>query len=361
MAKINKGKSLIGLDIGSRWIKALEVAPTDAGLGVISLARVELTPQKNLKEALQEIMVIGGFKTKKVVTAVSGRSVIVRYITMPYMKDDEELKSALKYEISKYIPFEAEEVITDCVRIENLASGELPAGSDARPAAGTANANEMQVLLVAVKKDAIEEHITLLENSGFWPTVIDVDSFALGNAYELYYELSKSTDNATQVKALVDIGASKTNINILAGNKSSFTREVYIAGNDFTEAITKKMGLELLDAEALKRDPGLKVEEIKEVTSTILEDLCHEIHLSFDYFEHQFEKPIEGLYISGGGAQLSGLAETFERMFEKKVVHWDPTEFLEVASDKFTPADLRGQGNQLAIAVGLASRILEKT
>lgn len=362
MAK-SKGKSLIGLDIGSRWIKAVEVASTETGLSVINFVQSELTPQRGINETLQEMIATADFKTKKIVTAVSGRSVIVRYITMPRMSD-EELKSALKYEISKYIPFEAEEVITDCVRLEDVGPGgteQAGGGAEAEVASTPASSNdEMKVLLVAVKKDAIEEQITLLENSGFWPTIIDVDSFALGNSHELYRTLGKLQEESDQVVALIDVGASKTNINIILGRDSYFTREIYIAGNDFTEALTKKMGLDPAEAEALKREPELKTDEVKEITSAVLEDLCHEIHLSFDYFENQFEKPIDTIYLSGGGSRLVGLDEMFERMFEKKPICWDPTEFLEITSEKFTPSDLKSYSTQLAVAVGLASRIRDE-
>jgi type IV pilus assembly protein PilM len=159
-----------------------------------------------------------------------------------------------------------------------------------------------------------------------------------------------------KVVALIDIGANKTNINIKRGRVSYFTREIYLAGNDFTDAISKRLGLETHEAELLKRDPGDRIGELMESVSPTLEDLGNEIHLSFDYFENQFDAEVEEVYLSGGGALFPQLEETFTRIFDRKTMLWDPTENFEVSNRVDTNA-LRENAPQLAIAVGLASRI----
>lgn len=347
MAKA-KGKSLIGLDIGTSAVKAIELTPTDEKFAITGYVYREIAQGQNVKEVLSDIIHTGGFNTKKVITAVSGRSVIVRYITMPEMPEDE-LQNAIKYEASKYIPFEVDEVILDCQRLEVTPKEPSPEEQTANP--------EMRVLLVAVKKNLIDEHATLLESTGFWPSIIDTDSFALGNAFELHEMLTQTENAGDKSSALINIGATKTSVNIMVGMNSHFTREISIAGNDFTETIVKKMGLEPVQAELLKRDPGLKTEEIKEVNSGILEDLAHEIRLSFDYFEHQFERSIDDIYLSGGGAQLDCLDDVLEEAFQKKPIRWNPLEQIEIASEAIDPAELNDKSSQLAIAIGLASRI----
>lgn len=345
-----KGKSLVGLDIGSKYIKAIELTPTNNSYAILGYAYREITPGDDLKETLKELFQTTGFSTKKVVTAVSGRPVIVRYINMPEMSD-EELQNAIKYEASKYIPFEADEVVLDCQRMDYETKA-----SESEP---SPTSKEMRVILVAAKRNLIEDHLVLLESAGLWPYIIDVDSFALGNAFELYALLSTNQEKAEPniSTALIDIGSVKTALNIMFNVNSYFTREISIAGNDFTDAISKKTGLQPAQAEALKCDPGDKTEEIKDITSGLVDDLIHEIQLSFDYFEHQFEKPIDSIYLSGGSSHLIGLEEAFENTFQKKPVWWNPLEYIEIASEHITKEELNRHTSQLGIAVGLASRI----
>jgi type IV pilus assembly protein PilM len=285
-----------------------------------------------------------GIKTRRVATAVSGRAVIVRYINMVAMSD-EELKSALRYEADKYIPFELDEVVLDCARLE-----------DPNEAAG--GQKEMKVLLVAVKRNLIDEHVQTIQSLGLVPTVIDVDSFALGNAFELNSLNSPRVDDDKKVIALVDIGAVKTNINILKATTSYFSREVYLAGNDFTESIARRLGVDQVEAAEMKVNPEGREESIEESILPVLDDLGNEIHLSFDYFENQFDHEVDEVYISGGSAGLPGLKTSFERIFDRRIYFWDPTENLEIRSERIDVQELKDHKGQLAIAVGLASRLL---
>jgi type IV pilus assembly protein PilM len=265
---------------------------------------------------------------------------------MPDMTD-EELKNGIKYEASKYIPFEVDEVMLDCIRLPYIKKEAMPEKAS----------KDMTVLLVAAKRDKLDEHITLLEESGLWPMAIDVDCFALANSFELKQLINPSADIGNKVNALIDIGAVKTNVSIMMGLQVFFTREIYIAGNDFTEAVSKKMGMPENEAEQFKRNPALKGDEIKDYVSSLLDDLTHEIKLSFDYFEHQFDKPIDNIYISGGASLLYGLEETFDSIFNMKMIRWDPCESFEIASDTIDPVDLKKKASWLAIASGLASRV----
>ncbi|MEW6027251.1 MAG: type IV pilus assembly protein PilM, partial [Planctomycetota bacterium] len=341
MAVKLKGKPLVGLDIGSRAIKAVELSrsPKTERYAMSGYVYREIAPGEDLKEVLKAIWAEHNFHTNKVVTSVSGRSVIVRYITMPEMTD-EELKNAIKYEASKYIPFEVDEVMLDCMRLPHIKKDE----GSGKPG------KDMTVLLVAAKRDKLDEHITLLEQGGLWPMAVDVDCFALGNSFELKQLINPSADIGNKVNALIDIGGAKTNVNIMLGLQVFFTREIYIAGNDFTETISKKMGLPENEAEQLKRNPQLKADEIKDYVSSLLDDLTHEIQLSFDYFEHQFDKPIENIYLSGGASLLQGLEESFDSTFNRKLIRWDPCESFEVVADKIDPVDLKKKASQLVIA-----------
>lgn len=336
---------LLGLDIGSSEVKAIEFQRGGSGgLTITAFASAAVHSPEELKFAIKEVVRTGGFSTRRVVTSVSGRSVIVRYVTMLQM-NSQDLQSAIRYEADKYIPFEVEEVQLDCQILED----EL--GRDDGDQA------EMRVLLVAVKRTLIEEHFALLKECGLQPAVIDVDAFALGNAFEIRAaRTNREREYDDKVVALIDIGANKTNINIMRGATSYFTREVYLAGNDFTEAISRRLQIDPGEAEALKIDPRDRVGEIEESILPTLDDLGNEIQLSFDYYENQFDKEVEEVYISGGSAKLPGLARTFEGNFDKPIVFWDPLENLQVRPGVDEKA-LRTRSSQLAVTVGLASRI----
>jgi len=340
-----KQKRILGLDIGSSEVKAIELTRGGDGLSISAYAATKVNSPDEVKFAIKEVLRKGGFKTKRVVTSVSGRSVIVRYVTMLQMSR-EDLQSAIRYEADKYIPFEVEEVVLDCqILEENVGKGE-------------GDQQEMKVLLVAVKRSLIEEHVLLLRECGLQPAIIDVDAFALGNAFELRtLNTHREKEYEDKVIALIDIGANKTNINIMKGKTSYFTREVYLAGNDFTEAIARRLGIEEAEAETLKCDPRDRVGEVEECILPTLDDLGNEIQLSFDYFENQFDKEVEEVYISGGSSKLPGLARTFEANFDKHIVFWDPLENLPARADKLDEKSLRQRSGQLAVTVGLASRL----
>ena len=136
------------------------------------------------------------------------------------------------------------------------------------------------------------------------------------------------------------------------------TLEVYIAGDDFTEAISRGLGTESADAEQLKLDPQDKSETVEESLLPTLDDLGNEIHLSFDYYENQYDREVDEVYISGGSCQVPGLQSTLERVFDRRIFPWDPTENLEVKADQVDVDAMKEQSSKLAVAVGLASRIL---
>ncbi len=333
-------KSILGLDIGSSSVKAVEL--TKAGpedLVISGIGKAEIESPEMTRDVISQVLKESGIRSKKTVTAVSGRSVIIRNVPMMPIPD-EELKQAVTYEADKYIPFDVDEVILDCQRMDEAPD----------PASG-----QVKVLLVAVKKTLIEEHVALLESVGLTPLVIDVDVFALGNAFELRNSLLGSDDQ--QVRALVDIGASKTSINIMRGNSSFFTREIYVAGNDITDAVAKRFGEDPKDVDRMKKDPGGALESMQDAILPVLEDIGSEIRLSFDYFENQFGQEVAEVYISGGTVLFPGMDSMFQQIFNLQTKIWDPTEGLELAGAGFNPAGFGGANSDMAVAVGLASRL----
>ena len=340
-----KIKSLIGLDIGSRSIKAVELTREGHSFVMTGYGQTEVHSEEQRPDAILEVLRDNAFHTKRVVTAVYGKSVIVRYLSMARMPD-EDLRNAIRYEADKYIPFDVEDVVMDSQAF--LDDGLMDADD-----------NEMRVLLVAVKRALIDDHVGLLNSIGLQPTVIDVDSFAVGNAFELALGGSLYEQDSDRAIALLDIGANKTNINIFYGGTSYFTREVYLAGDDFTHAIAKRLGLDVDTAEMRKREPGDHPEEVMEAVMPSFDDLANEVLLSFDYFENQFDRDVEEVYLSGGSARMAGIDEALERTLNRSIHRWDPSEGIEIHEGTVDPNLVRANAGQLAVAIGLAARVQE--
>lgn len=339
-------KSLLGLDIGSSSVKAVEMTRVGQGLIISGMGKAEIESPEALGDAIQKAIREGGIKSKRCVSAVSGRSVIHRQVPMMVIPDNE-LKQAMEYEADKYIPFDVSEVQLDAQRLRDLAAGD----DDPAGAAAGGPAAQMKVLLVAAKKNLIEEHVNLLQSVGLNPEVVDVDFLALGNAFELR-NLSLGI-NDMEVRALVDIGASKTDINIMRGNSSYFQREIFMAGNDLTEAIAKRFGEDPKDVEKMKRDPGGAFESMQDAMLPVLEDIGSEIRLSFDYHENQYDQEVKEVYISGGTVLFPGIDNMLAQIFNLPIKVWDPTEGLEING----PGSGSGLNSDMAIAMGLASRL----
>lgn len=329
-------QKLIGIDFGTRSIKAAELTGQLGGeLSLTRFGAVEVPDEQARLDSLRALvseMRIGG---ARVATSVSGRNVIVRYVSMRQMSD-EELKRTIPFEADKYIPFGMEEVVLDCQRLGEAAEG------------------EMRVVLVAVKRSFIEEQVRLLRSAGLRPVIVDVDSLALGNAFELTAE--RTGPDAERVVAVIDIGASSTNVDMVDRLSTCWSRELYVAGNQFTEHIARRLGLDYAQVERLKRAPGEQEEEIKEAIAPVLDDLRNEIMLTFDFFESESEKQVEALYFCGGSATLPGLVDYFAQVFDRPAQLWDPVSRLNLKLSAADADRLREHRYQVAIALGLAGR-----
>jgi type IV pilus assembly protein PilM len=292
-------------------------------------------------EAIQEAFSAGGFKAKRVVTAVSGRSVIVRYVPVANMPDDQ-LRQAVAYEAEKYLPFDIDEVVLDCHRVED---------GKAVPGPG----DQIKVLLVAVKRSVVDEHVALLRQAGLTPVIIDCDYFALGNAWESRSGRIGETEDT--VRALIDVGAAKTSINIVKGKTSHFTRDFYVAGNDVTDMIAKRFNENPDNVERMKEDPGEALDNMREVFQGVLEDIGSEVRLSFDYYENQFDEQVQEVLISGGTAIFPDCETMLGSVLGLPTRMWDPLEALDTTPLGTQAAQLGRNSASLAVAVGLGSRL----
>ena len=349
-----KGKQeLIGIDIGTFTIKLVCLKKTGAQWtlirwGIIPYAEdIPLdTPLVDRRSqavmALQNYMRTADFPTKKAVSSVSGNAVIVRYVKMA-KSSPSELAKSIKFEAEPYIPFNIEEV--------NLSFSIL----------GEANENgqaQMETVLVAAKKDAVDLRIDLLREAGMIPVILDVDAFALENAYESVYPSSQS-----ETVLFMNIGASFTNMSIVEKGISRVVRDVFISGNTLTKAIQQQFQCDIKTAEQKKITYGLsenpsdpEAQQVNEVLMPIARDIVTEVQRSIDFYLSQGpDRSVTKIFLCGGSANLKALDNFLSNELKIPVEIFNPLSLLLNA-----PADLSEEQKsllpQMAVAVGLATR-----
>lgn len=352
-----RGKSVIGLDLGAQVFKAVEITLEGPEPVITGFARVEVPPEGDRGEALAEVFNQGRFRGRSVVTAVSGQSVVVRYIPMPRMSQSE-LRQAILMEADRYIPFELDDTVIDCQALRRRPGGQSGEGE------ATGSEQQMNVLLVACRSGTLEEQVQLIQEQGLSPQVIDVDLFALANAWELC-GLSdedlppEGAEESTEERglALVDVGATRTSINVITGGETCFSREIGMGGHDMTQAVARRLGVEIFEAEAIKRAAGEQEAEVTRAISPVLEDLTSEISLSLDYVEHHEGLRVDEILLSGGGALAPGAVTYIEQATARTTRNWNPLEGLRIAVDRVDVEELEAWASSLVVAVGLASRV----
>ncbi|MCY1042561.1 MAG: type IV pilus assembly protein PilM [Myxococcaceae bacterium] len=351
-----KGKLALGLDIGSTSIKMIMLKEQrkrgEVGYALQSFGMKPLPPEAivdgalmnstAIVQAVQELMAELKVKGKDVAIGVSGHSVIIKKIQMPRMSQ-EELEESIQWEAEQYIPFDVKDVNIDTQILDG-------GGNDAT--------GQMDVLLVAAKKDMINDYTTVVSEAGLSPVVVDVDAFAVQNMFSTNYELPEK-----ETVVLINAGASVVNINIIANGVTVFTRDVTIGGNQFTEEIQKQLNVSYEEAEALKiggnrADADAVVpQDVERVLSSVAEQVAGEIQRSLDFYagtaaDSNFTK----VYLSGGTAKIPALFKTIEARTGVPVEILNPFRKIEVDNRKFDPAFIMDVAPMAAVAVGLALR-----
>jgi type IV pilus assembly protein PilM len=343
-----RAKALVGLDIGSSAVKAVELKPAGKSYKVTGFGTEMLPPDSivdgaiidgaAVADAIRRLFDGRGIKTKDVAASLSGNAVIVKKISLPVMSDGE-LAESIYWEAEQYIPFDIQDVNLDYQILDKGdASGK-----------GT-----MDVLLVAAKKEKIADYTGVIAQAGRTAVVVDVDAFALQNAYEVNYGIDPSA-----VVVLLNAGASATNINILHGDQSVFTRDISIGGNAYTEALQRELNLPFDTADGLKRGymaDGATYDDARPVLRAVTENVMLEIQKTFDFFKATAASDkIDRIMLSGGASRAEGFTEMLTERFEAPVESFDP--FRRVAFDsrrfKTDPSEI---ASTVAVAVGLGLR-----
>ena len=343
-------KAVVGLDIGSSSVKAVELKAVGKGFKVVAFA-IEPVPPDSIvdgaiidgaavADAIRRVFENKAFKTKEVAASLSGNAVIVKKINLPVMTA-AELAESIYWEAEQYIPFDIQDV--------NLDYQILDAGT------GAESTGTMDVLLVAAKKEKIADYTGVISQAGRVPVIVDVDAFALQNAYEVNYGLDPEA-----VVVLLNAGASAININILTGDQSLFTRDVSIGGNAYTEAVQKELNLPFDSAEQMKRGQpvdGVSAEEVAAVLHAMTENVLLEIQKTFDFFKATASSDrIDRIVLSGGASRVDGFVAALQERFNTSVEVFDPFKKIAFDAARLGITDAEGLIPTAAVAVGLALR-----
>jgi type IV pilus assembly protein PilM len=342
-----KKGNLVGLDIGSHSVKVMQLKAHDAGLTLLNFGHAVLpaefvfegkvTRPEAIASTVQGLVRHLGIKEKSVAASVSGHEVISKKVEVPVMTD-EDLADRMQSELGHYIPYSISEVDIDYQIVDT---------SKDRP-------NYMEVLLVAAKKETVNDHVNLIKLCDLNPVVVDVDYFALSNAFEATHGFAEKNI------ALIDIGATKAIMNIICRGFPVFTRGISIGGRQITEKIEDRFESAPQEAESIKLGEipaRLPIEELEEIFANTVGNWVSECRKAINLFHTNFpEHRIDEIYLSGGSCRIPGLDRVFQEHLGAAVSIFNPLLSLEYDRQVFDPHYLDQVGPQMAISLGLALR-----
>jgi type IV pilus assembly protein PilM len=345
----------MGLDIGSSSVKAVELSTSPKGFQIHHLGLAPLPPEAIVQgaflntsaivDAIREAVQGAPTRTRHVAVAVSGHSVIIKRIQVPAMTS-EALEESIRWEAEQYIPFDVNEVNLDFQILDT-------AGAE----------GQMDVLLVAAKKDLIHDYLQVVSEAGLTPAVVDVEAFAVENAYAIAHETGPR-----ETVALVNIGAQVSNINVVSGGIPVFTRDVGLGGKHYTEEIQRTLSIGFEEAERIKIGETSAGEESQEVvpqeveraTTSVTQTLVGEIARSLDfYMATSGDAQVDRILLSGGGSQVSGLERAFQERTGLPTGLLNPLARME-SNSRYDLAQLAPLAPSLSVGIGLALRRMDE-
>jgi type IV pilus assembly protein PilM len=343
----SKKDNLVGLDIGSRSIKATEISESKRGRELKRFGITEIphgaiedgtiNDPESLAESIRQLFKAYNIKERNVAISIGGYSVIVKKIAVQTM-DEAQLQETIHFEAEQYIPFDISDVNLD---FQILGENET-------------NPNQMNVFLVAAKKEMVNDYVNLANLAGLNPCIVDVEAFALQNTFEANY------DTGDVNIALIDIGASKTSLNILKGNNSVFMRDVSLGCMQINQKVISLIDCSYDEAEQLKfggDSNRLSADDLKGIISSVVADWCTEIRRALDFFYSTYpDDQIKRIILSGGGANVADFRELLAVEASAEVETINPFKNLYVDDDQFDPEFIKQISPQAAITAGLAIR-----
>jgi type IV pilus assembly protein PilM len=357
---IPKKNQLVGLDIGSHSVKLVEIDDSKKGMILKNFGTIGLPKDSIVEGAIKEMEIVASsikklfkmlhVKNKNVATSISGFSVIPKKISIS-KRDESELESSIQEEAEQYIPFDISDVNLD---YEILTSEEEEVGPETEQGAKEKDSGLMDVMLVAAKKDIIEDYISLIHLAGLNPAVLDVDAFALQNAFEM------SEEETSGCYAIVSVGAEELGINAIKNMASIFTRDSSYGGSQITEAIMSRLDTSYEEAEKIKLG-GTKMDKergaLEEIFTSSVSGWVQEIKRALDFLSTTYpDETIEKILITGGASRLPGFVKYLEIETDIPIEQLNPFANLQINEKTFDPRYLNYMAPQAGVAVGLALR-----
>jgi len=342
-------KEIVGIDVGSSAVKLVRLRESRGNYHLMNVGILPLAPEtivdntimdsSLIVESIRNMMTSMKIKAKRVSTSVSGHSVIIRKIMLPMMTDSE-LEASISWEAEQYIPFDISEVNLDFQII----------GPDVK------DPSQMNVMLVAAKKEFVDDFVAVFTEAGLEPVVMDIDCFAVENMFEYNYGFVED-----EVIALIDLGSSATSVNILKGNVSVFTRDIQAGGNLLGEELQKRLGVSSEEAELAKLGsrelPDVDPESIDEVMRDAIENLVQEVQRSLDFFTAtSTEDRVSKVFLTGGTSSSGKVKESLEQRLGLPIERVNPFRNIVVNDKEFDSEYLDAIGPMFSVAVGLAMR-----
>jgi type IV pilus assembly protein PilM len=343
-------KNCIGLDIGSSSVKVVQIKETSKGLQLVNFGFEPLPAQTIVDgaimnqgavvEAIRTLRDNLGIKGREVATAISGHSVIIKKIKVPPMTP-EELEEQIPWEAEHHIPFSKDDVEIDHQLVGNDVGG-----------------GQMELLLVAAKKEVVADYSMVIREAKLVPMIMDVAAFTIQNAFEANYPVVPE-----EAIAIINVGATLSNINIIAGGTSAFTRDVTVGGNAYTEEIQKRLNVSQEEAEAWKiGSSGESVsevvpQEVEAVIASVSDGVAGKFQRSLDfYLASSSDATITKIYLCGGSAKIASLQKALEAKSRTAVEVMDPFRKIAVDERRFDIAFVQHHSAEAAVAVGLSLR-----
>ena len=342
-----KKTHLVGLDIGSSTIKAAEIIETKTGNALNNFGMLNIAPgiieEGTIKDhdaaaaAIRKLFSANNLSNKNVAISIGGYSVIVKKISVQTMTEDE-LQETIHFEAEQYIPFDISDVNLD---FQILGENEH-------------NPNQMDVLLVAAKKEMVNDYIHLVELAGLHTVVMDIDAFALQNIFEFNYATEEES------VALIDIGASKTSLNILKGYSSLFMRDVSLGCGQINQQIVSLADCSIEEAEEIKHSEQpeiISAGDLANIVSSVVSDWTAEIRRAIDFFYSTYpDDHISKIILSGGGANILEFRQLLSDEISAEVEIINPFDKFSIDSSGLDSSYLEKIAPQAAICMGLAIR-----
>ena len=327
-----KSETSTGVDVGSFAVKIVQMSRKGEGFYLDGFGYAPINPNRSdgVAEAIRQACMDAKITYRKVCSSVPAEGSIVRYLVMPEMSS-EDLSRAMEFEIDRYVPFSKEEVVSDYMVLQE------------RP-----DRKNMKVLLVAARRESIDNRVKVLKDATLEPEVITIDSIVLRNTFQVNYP-----EKSSKTVGLLNIGAKTSNINIIRGSVSYFIRDLQLGGDSITQILKEKLNISPEEAEQLKRDLRVDDKEKFKIIEPVLGNLLNEIYLSFDYYESEFGMVVDEVVVSGGTARLAFLFDFLKENLNRGIALLNPVNNIEI-SPTVSKERLGELSPSLAVSLGLA-------